>query len=83
LSGTYTFIVAFYTTKSDLEKEVNVLKKSLEQAGLLWIAYPKAKALKTDLNRDILREFMKGYAMDTVSIVSLSETWSALRFKKL
>lgn len=80
---TYHFILAFYLTKNDLEKEVNVLKNSLEDDGLLWLAYPKGKALKTDLSRDILHQYMKEYGFDGVSIISLNDTWSALRFKKI
>lgn len=82
LTNALNFILAFYITKHDLEKEVSSLKNSLEEDGLLWTAYPKGKALKTDLNRDILREFMKEYTFEGVSIISLDDTWSAMRFKK-
>lgn len=83
LHGTFNFILTFYKTKSELEKEANTVKIALENEGLLWIAYPKGKALSTDLNRDILHEIMKQYAMDGISLISLNQTWSAMRFKKL
>jgi hypothetical protein len=82
LKTSYNFILAFYNKKADFEKEINTLKEALLENGLLWIAYPKAKALTTDLNRDILHEAAKQYGLDGVSLVSLNDTWSAMRFKK-
>ncbi|HSW97894.1 MAG TPA: hypothetical protein VLF89_08770 [Candidatus Saccharimonadales bacterium] len=81
LKNTYNFIVAFYEKKGALLQEVEKLKESLETNGLLWIAYPKGKALRTDLNRDILHETTKQNGLDGVSLISLNETWSAMRFK--
>jgi len=83
LNNLYNFILAFYSNKEAFEKEVEELKTSLITNGLLWIAYPKAKALRTDLNRDILHETAKNFGLDGVSIISLNETWSAMRFKKI
>ncbi len=82
ISNSYNFILAFYAKTADLEKEIIKLKEALGENGLLWIAYPKAKALATDLNRDILHETAKHFGLDGVSLVSLNETWSAMRFKK-
>lgn len=82
LSAVYNFILTFYSQRQELEKDVANLKNSLLPNGLLWIAYPKNKALETDLNRDILHEVMKVHGFDGVSLVSLNDTWSAMRFKK-
>ncbi|HZE87686.1 MAG TPA: hypothetical protein VE090_05810 [Methylomirabilota bacterium] len=82
LKGTYHFILAFYTKKGELEKEVKRLKEALRDNGLLWIAYPKGKALQTDLNRDILHKLLEQYQLTGVSLVSFNDTWSAMRFKK-
>lgn len=83
LKDIYTFILSFYTQKNDLEKEIAKLRESLQTNGILWIAYPKGKALQTDLNRDILHETAKHYGLDGVSLISLGDIWSAMRFKKL
>jgi hypothetical protein len=83
LNGQYHFVFAFYNKEQDVKKEATTLKKSLLPQGLLWIAYPKNKALETDLNRDILHTLLKAYGLDGISIVSLNSTWSAMRFKSL
>jgi len=48
---------------------------------LAWIAYPKAGKLNTDLNRDKLSELLKQHGIQPVRLVSLDDTWSALRFR--
>lgn len=79
----YDFILACFTKKEDVEREIPEIKQSLKNTGLLWIAYPKAKALETDLNRDIIHQTLQKYTLDGVSLISLDNTWSAMRFKKV
>ena len=83
LTKRYDFILAFITSKAQIESGIGRVEKSLAPNGLLWIAYPKAKALQTDLNRDILHAAMKAHGFDGVSLVALDGTWSAMRFKRL
>jgi len=83
LTGQYNFILGFYSKEQELKKEATKLKDSLLPNGLLWIAYPKNKAMETDLNRDILHTLMQQQGLDGVSLVSLNPTWSAMRFKKI
>jgi len=55
--------------------------KAAKRDGLAWIAYPKAGQLDTDLNRDKLAELVKPRGIQPVRLVSLDETWSAMRFR--
>jgi hypothetical protein len=48
-----------------------------------WLAYPKAKQLQTDLNRDIIRDLAQDRGLDPVRRVSIDEVWSGLRVKLL
>jgi len=83
IKGKYDFILAFYTQKEKLQHEINKIKHSLETNGILWIGYPKGKALETDLNRDILHSLLQENNLDGVSIISLNDIWSVMRFKLL
>lgn len=83
LKEKYNFILAFYSKKEDLKKEISELKNALSENALLWIAYPKAKLLGTDLNRDTLHELLAAEKLDGVSLISLNDTWSTMRFKQL
>ena len=61
------------------------LKKDLQHIGpdsLLWFAYPKGSSkVKTDINRDRVRETGEQFGITTVTAVSIDDTWSALRFR--
>jgi hypothetical protein len=75
-------IQCFITSQAALAGLAPRLKAALKPKGILWITYPKgAGRLKTDLNRDILREIVIGFGFETVALFSVDETWSAMRVK--
>lgn len=55
----------------------------MNEGGLLWLCYPKGTAkIKTDLNRDVLRETVAArHGLEGVSLVAIDDTWSAMRFR--
>jgi hypothetical protein len=81
LSGRIDLLLAFLTRESQLKRDVPKLRKALAPGGLLWLAYPKARHLDTDLNRDLVREAVEPMGLETVAIVSIDAVWSALRCK--
>lgn len=74
-------VQAFFTRRNHLEREMGRLKASLAPMGILWVCYPKAKALGTDLNRDVIRELAAKKGLEAVAIVAVDGVWSALRCK--
>ena len=84
LDGEFDVVISFYTQKTEAEADVNALRKSMGQAGILWVAYPKGTSkVATDLNRDILRVSFEEKGLKAVSLVSIDSTWSAMRFKQV
>lgn len=53
----------------------------LADPSTLWVAYPKGN--RTDINRDTLWPILGEYGMRPIGQVSVSEVWSALRFRPL
>jgi hypothetical protein len=75
-------IQVFVTSKKELEDKLAKLKSVLNPKGLLWVTYPKGTSkVKTDINRDIIREFAQTIGLQAVAMVSIDETWAALRLK--
>jgi hypothetical protein len=74
-------VQAFFTRRSNLDRELTRLKGSLGPKGILWLCYPKGRALDTDLNRDVVRELAARKGLRAVSIVAVDAVWSALRCK--
>ena len=82
LAGPADVIQCFITTQAALLDLAPRLKAALKPKGILWLTYPKGTGrLKTDLNRDILREIVIGFGLETVALFSVDETWSAMRVK--
>jgi hypothetical protein len=60
------------------KKAINAIKHD----GLLWICYPKGSSkMKSDLNRDVIWELLKQHGLLGVSLISIDEVWSAMRFR--
>jgi hypothetical protein len=76
-------VLAFARNGSELRARFGVLAEVADRGGLAWVAYPKARQLGTDLNRDVIRELAPSAGMEPVRQVSLDDTWSALRLKAI
>lgn len=81
-NGTYDCVQLFVTAKVDLERDAAKAIKALKPDGLLWIAYPKKSSkIKTDITRDVGWEAVYQAGWGGVSLISIDDTWSSMRFK--
>ena len=76
-------VQAFFTRRANLKADLSRLEASIGARGILWICYPKAKALGTDLTRDVVRQLVVRAGLATVAIVAVDEVWTALRCKRV
>ncbi|MHA6530462.1 YdeI/OmpD-associated family protein [Paenibacillus sp. BAC0078] len=84
LKGTYDYVQLFAATVKELEQYGPVALSAIRPDGLLWLCYPKGSCgLKTDLSRDKGWDSVKAAGFEGVSLVSVDETWSAMRFRPL
>jgi hypothetical protein len=75
-------ILMFARDKAALVKGLPACKRKLAPGGALWVAYIKGTSvLKTDINRDSIREYVATIGLDTVSQIAIDDDWSALRLK--
>ena len=83
LRGKFDVILYFGKIKSEIKKKSKEIFNSLNNDdSLVWIAYPKKGSnIETDLNRDILWDVFTAYNYRPVSMVSLNDSWSAVRFR--
>jgi hypothetical protein len=84
IKGKYSYIQVFITSQAEFVKLGELLSNSIDGDGLLWICYPKGtskKYSKIDCNRDTLREAIISYGFEGVSMISLDDDWSAMRFR--
>ena len=73
--------VLYAIKESQLPKYKDTVKL-LPPEARLWICYPKAGRLETDLGRDKLWMWMKEQGFEAERVVSVDDTWAALAFKR-
>lgn len=74
-------VVVFVKARRELETHAPLLRGVAGRGGLAWVAYPKARQLGTDLNRDTIHAWSEGERLTTVRQIAIDETWSAMRLK--
>ena len=73
LDGIFDWLQCFVVRQSQFEADVERVKKAMKEGALLWIAYPKAGQLGTDLNRDRLAEVARSHGLQAVAQVSIDD----------
>jgi hypothetical protein len=76
-------IVLVYTRdRAALDRALPKASARVAEGGALWVAYPKAGQLGTDLNRDSLARVLQAAGLEPVAQIAVDDVWSALRFKR-
>lgn len=80
LRGEFEYIHLFSTSQAEMEQLFPQLASHLKQGGHLWVSWPKAKQLGTDLS--LAHVIRIGYRHGLVESTSLSidTTWSGIKF---
>jgi hypothetical protein len=74
-------IIAFVTTLADVKANSGPVVEAAKADRIAWLAYPKAGQLGTDLNRDILWQYMLKKGVQGVRQIAINDVWSAMRFR--
>jgi hypothetical protein len=73
-------ILTFHTSRAELEQRLPALRRMMEPAAGLWIAWPKrASKVDTDITEDVLREIALPTGLVDNKVCAVDETWSGLR----
>lgn len=74
------FVHLFVTERRVLENELKRLRKMLDDAGVLWISWPKkSSGLTSDMTEDVIREVCLPLGFVDVKVCAVDETWSGLK----
>jgi hypothetical protein len=76
-------VLIFAANAAELAARLAQVKGAFTADPLVWVCYPKVSSgAASDLNRDRLWELLAPHALRPVAQVSVSEVWSALRFRR-
>lgn len=74
------FVHLFVTDRHRLEKELKRLRKVLDDAGTLWVSWPKkSSGVTTNITEDVIREVCLPLGFVDVKVCAVDETWSGLK----
>ena len=75
--------LVFAISKSQLAGILKDVIPALHENAKLWIAYPKLTSkIASDLCRDCNWEMISAMGFETISMIGLDNTWSAINFKR-
>jgi hypothetical protein len=74
-------LVFFCVDRGAVERRREQVTGAARRDLLVWVAYPKAGRLGTDLSRDSLAALFKDDGVRPGRQIAIDETWSALRFR--
>jgi hypothetical protein len=77
--------LTFHTTGATLEARLPDLIEHTEQAGMIWVCWPKKAAVKagvieSDLDENAVRDLGLAAGVVDVKVCAIDEVWSGLKF---
>lgn len=76
--------LTFHTELATVAARMPVLVEHTEQAGMIWVCWPKKAARKlgytTDLDENLVRRTGLDAGMVDVKVCAIDEVWSGLKF---
>jgi hypothetical protein len=80
VSGRLDVIVFFTKSRAELERRLPVLRRAMDPAAGLWIAWPKrSSGVETDMTEDVARELGLANRLVDNKVCAIDEIWSGLR----
>ena len=78
--GPLDVIVFFTKSRAELERRLPALRRAMDRAAGLWIAWPKrASGVETDVTEDVARELGLANKLVDNKVCAIDDTWSGLR----
>jgi hypothetical protein len=79
-TGPLDVIVFFTKRRAELERRLPALRRAMEPAAGLWIAWPKrSSGVETDMTEDVARELGLASRLVDNKVCAIDDTWSGLR----
>jgi len=74
------FIHFFTKEFSEYHRLLPLLKKEIEQNGMIWVSWPKKSSkISSDVSEDLIRSYALETGLVDIKVCSVNEEWSALK----
>lgn len=79
-AGQFDYIHYFVIHQSDMKEYFPKLKEHLKSGGSLWVSWPKAGKLNTDLTIKTVIKIGYDFGLVESKAIRIDDNWSALKF---
>jgi hypothetical protein len=79
LDGMFDYINCFVVTRSDLDRQLAILKPHLALSGKLWVSWPKARQLGSDLSIPSVIHIVYQHGLVESTNLRINDTWTSLK----
>ena len=80
LRGEFDYIHLFTTSQNEMDIAFPKLVSHLKKTGMLWVSWPKAKQLGTDLSLPHVIRIGYTHGLVESTTLSVDTTWSGMKF---
>ena len=78
--GKSNFIHLFVTRRSELAKQLSILRQKIAEDAAVWVSWPKkSSGVATDVTEDIIRAVALPLGFVDIKVCAVDETWSGLK----
>jgi hypothetical protein len=78
--GNSKFIHLFVTRRSELSKQLLILRRKIAEAGVIWVSWPKKSSeMASDVTEDVIRAVALPLGFVDIKVCAVDETWSGLK----
>jgi len=79
-TGNTKFVHLFATRRSELAKELSILRHKIAEDAAVWVSWPKkSSGVATDITEDVIRSVALPLGFVDIKVCAVDETWSGLK----
>src|ERR1700737_2803215 len=78
--GNTKFVHLFATRRSELAKQLSILRRKIAEDAAVWVSWPKkSSGIATDITEDVVRAVALPLGFVDIKVCAVDETWSGLK----
>jgi hypothetical protein len=78
--GPHPAVHVFSDRRSDLERRLVALRRTIREDGFVWVSWPKrTSGVPTDVTEDVVRAIALPLEFVDIKVCAVSEVWSGLK----
>jgi hypothetical protein len=78
--GNTKFVHLFATRRSELAKQLSILRRKIAEDAAIWVSWPKkSSGVATDITEDVIRAVALPLGFVDIKVCAVDDTWSGLK----